>query len=203
MLSFLQKSLIAPPSLWGRIKVAHMIEIVPLGTVDPAAVEILLDAAFGADRLGRTAYAMRVGTQMISNISFAALDTGELLGSLQCWPVGLEDHDGTLTPMTLVGPVAVSPDVQRGGIGKSLMQAMLVAAEREGHDALIMIGDPEYYDRFFGFNAELTQKWELPGPFERRRLLARVARLGGLPGIGRIIPHPSPEHGFASLALSA
>jgi predicted N-acetyltransferase YhbS len=180
-----------------------MIDITPLAHVDPASVEHLLDAAFGADRHGRTAYKMRARVQMVAEMSFAALDKGKLVGTLQSWPVALEGLDGGLTGMTLVGPVAVSPDVQRGGIGKILMQAMLVAAEREGHDALIMIGDPEYYDRFFGFKSDPTQQWDLPGPFERRRLLARVTRVGGLPLVGRVIPHPSPEHGFASLALSA
>jgi predicted N-acetyltransferase YhbS len=37
-----------------------------------------------------------------------------------------------------------------------------------------MIGDPEYYGRFFGFSAAITGGWVLPGPVERHRLLARI-----------------------------
>jgi predicted N-acetyltransferase YhbS len=181
------------------IKVALMIKIVPLGAVDAAAVETLLDAAFGADRRERTAYKLRAGVDALPFLSFAAIEAEQLMGSVQSWPVALEAQDGSLWPMTLVGPVAVSPAVQRGGIGKLLMQAMLGAAEREGHTALIMIGDPEYYERFFGFSAAPTQKWELSGPFERHRLLARITSEGGVPAVGRVIPDPT----FASQPINA
>ncbi len=43
-------------------------------------------------------------------------------------------------------------------------------------DPQVLIGDPEYYGRFFGFAADQTGRWDLPGPFERRRLLARTGR---------------------------
>jgi predicted N-acetyltransferase YhbS len=146
-----------------------MAKIIPLSDVDPIFVEALLDAAFGADRKTRTAYKLRAGTQAISGLSFAYQDD-ILLGTIQCWPVAL---NGT-TPLTLVGPVAVAPEAQGKGVGKALMNIMLAAAESQGHTALVMIGDPEYYGRFFGFKAEPTQGWTLPGPFERTRLLARV-----------------------------
>jgi predicted N-acetyltransferase YhbS len=101
--------------------------------------------------------------------------------------------------MTLVGPVAVVPDGQRGGIGKALMTQLMSAASAQGHDALVMIGDPEYYGRFFGFAADATQQWDLPGPFERHRLLAYVTRAGGVPAAGRVIPDPA----FATEAIPA
>ena len=50
----------------------------------------------------------------------------------------------------------------------------------------MLIGDPEYYGRFFGFSAEATAGWRLPGPVEARRLLARGP---GVPaGTGAIGP---------------
>ena len=81
----------------------------------------------------------------------------------------------------MVGPVAVRPDIQRGGHGRALMARMLEAAESQADSALMMIGDPEYYGRFFDFTAEATGAWDLPGPFERRRLLARAVNGHGLP----------------------
>ena len=121
-----------------------MAEIVPLSRIAPADVEALLDAAFGADRKARTAYRMREGVNAVPALSFAALDDGRLVGTLQSWPVALEAPDGSLAPMTLVGPVAVLPDLQRGGLGRRMMDALVAAAAEEGHDALVMIGDPEY-----------------------------------------------------------
>jgi predicted N-acetyltransferase YhbS len=54
----------------------------------------------------------------------------------------------------------------------------------------VLIGDPEYYARFFDFDAAPANGWTLPGPFEHRRLLVRNPAgvplpLGGLLGPGR------------------
>ncbi|SEK48526.1 Predicted N-acetyltransferase YhbS [Sphingomonas palmae] len=155
-----------------------MIELVPIGDVEPEAVEQLLDRAFGTDRHRRTAYALRSGTVALPRISFAAIHNGSLVGTIQCWPIWFVPDlpDGERVPMTLMGPVAVTPAYQQEGIGRRLMNAALDANEAgmvPGSAALMLIGDPEYYARFFGFSAERTAAWRLPGPVERHRLLAR------------------------------
>ena len=157
--------------------------------IEPQAVEDLLDAAFGADRFGRTAYRIREGVEAVPALSFALVDNGALIGTIQCWPVAHRSPDGVATPLVMVGPVAVRPDLQRGGHGRALMAHMLAAAERKADGALMMIGDPEYYGRFFGFDADATGKWDLPGPFEQRRLLARAVNGHVLPmGAGMVGP---------------
>jgi len=151
-----------------------MLRFVSLADIDAAAVEQLLDRAFGTDRHGRTAYAVREGTAPVAALSFAALDGEALVGTIQCWPVALAGDDGSRATMTMVGPVAVDPPRQQHGIGHALMEHMLAAAERTGASrALMLIGDPEYYGRFFDFTAARTAAWRLPGPVERHRLLAR------------------------------
>ena len=50
--------------------------------------------------------------------------------------------------------------------------ALEMLARAEGREPLVLIGDPEYYGRHFGFIADATTNWELPGPFERRRGIA-------------------------------
>jgi predicted N-acetyltransferase YhbS len=84
--------------------------------------------------------------------------------------------DGRRVPLVLVGPVAVQPDRQRDGIGRRLVAAALA---RVPDSPLMLIGDPEYYGRFFGFTADHTGGWRLPGPVEQHRLLARG---DGVPG---------------------
>lgn len=148
--------------------------IVPLAQADPVAVEALLDAAFGADRRGRTAYRLREGAAPLAHLSFAAFEAGRLVGTLQSWPVQLATGDGAVVPLVLVGPVAVLPARQRGGLGRALMARMLAAWD--GTEPLVLIGDPGYYGRFFGFSAAGTGRWSLPGPVERHRLLARGGR---------------------------
>lgn len=148
-----------------------MVALAPLSDADPAAVETLLDAAFGTDRHARTAYRIRAGMRALPDLSLAAFAGERLVGALQCWPIALHDGRGE-TPLVLVGPVAVDPHHQREGIGRAMMDAML--ARTEAYPPLVLIGDPEYYGRHFGFIADQTANWELPGPFERRRLLART-----------------------------
>ena len=154
------------------------IRIAPLSEIDPLAVETLLDAAFGRDRHARTAYRIRSGMPAIAALSYAALDGDALVGTLQTWPVAID-----ASPLVLVGPVAVAPDRQRSGVGRRLMTALIDAAPAT---PMTMIGDPEYYGRFFGFTADATAQWDVPGPVERHRLLARNTR--GLPARGMLGP---------------
>lgn len=149
-------------------------QIVPIADVPATAVEQLLDRAFGSDRHGRTAYRIRDGMSAIPRLSFAARDDGVLVGTIQCWPCRLAGDDGRDAPLVMLGPVAVDPARQQGGIGRRLTAHALAAAEASGDAAAMMlIGDPEYYGRFFGFTAERTAGWRVPGLVERHRLLAR------------------------------
>lgn len=160
-----------------------------MSEIEPQAVEHLLDEAFGRTRFGRTAYRIRQGMDAVPALSFAAVEDGVLVGTIQCWPVAHHGPDGGATPLVMVGPVAVRPDLQRGGHGRTLMAHMLEAAETQADSALMMIGDPEYYGRFFDFTADATSAWDLPGPYEKRRLLARAVNGHGLPtGPGVIGP---------------
>lgn len=165
-----------------------MITIAPIAKAAPDAVEALLDEAFGADRHGRTAYKLRAGVDAIPALSFAAFEGDALVGTLQSWPIELADMAGGAEPLVLVGPVAVRPDRQRDGIGKRLMQVMLAAADESDAPPLMLIGDPEYYDRLFGFTALATGGWSIPGPVERHRLLARIAPGRRLPRVGALGP---------------
>ena len=127
---------------------------------------------------------MRGSVRPIASLCFAAVEEDRLIGSIQCWPVALTDDDARVHPMVMVGPVAVDPERQQGGIGRELLHHMLGAATAQGLDrAMMLIGDPEYYGRFFGFSAERTADWRLPGPVERHRLLARGPDVPALAGM--------------------
>jgi predicted N-acetyltransferase YhbS len=169
-----------------------LITLVPIVDVPESDVEHLLDAAFGADRHGRTAYRLREGMTVIAGLSFGALENGVLIGSIQCWPIELRVDSDHAAPLILVGPVAVRPDRQRDGIGRMLTAKTLARADAESSDPMMLIGDPEYYDRFFGFRSAPTAAWEVPGPVERSRLLARLRPDQTLPAAGRLEPRRSP-----------
>ncbi len=170
-----------------------MITLVRLDSVDPTMVESLLDRAFGTERFRRTAYTIRGAGEPIAALSFAAIEDGVLVGTIQCWPIALI-RDGTGTPLVMLGPVAVEPTHQGDGIGRQLMTQALDAAAAHGlDDALMLIGDPDYYGRFFGFTADRTAHWSAPGPVERHRLLARGDAVPNTPGmLGERFPETIP-----------
>lgn len=163
--------------------------LIPLDNVDPALIEALLDRAFEPERKQRTAYKLRDGVDWLPGLSFAAIDAEEhLVGTIQCWPVALTDPQGRRHPMILVGPVAVLPEEQGAGYGKALMTAAIGALDPRSPLPQVMIGDPEYYGRFWGFSADPTAGWTLPGPWEPRRLLARCDNPAVLPKEGSLGP---------------
>jgi predicted N-acetyltransferase YhbS len=157
-----------------------MFELMPMSAVKPERIETLLDAAFGKNRRERTAYRLREDSEPIEALSFAITGGEELIASIQCWPVQIAE-----AKLVLVGPVAVDPSRQNEGHGRRLMHALLEAAAKMGDPPMVMIGDPAYYGRF-GFTAEKTAGWQLPGPWEARRLLARNVAGHVLPATGML-----------------
>jgi predicted N-acetyltransferase YhbS len=182
---------------------AETATLIPLEAVDPAMVEEVLDRAFGRDRHARTAYRIREGMDWLPGLSLAALDANDMLvGTIQCWPIGLQTKQGQV-PLVMVGPVAVVPERQGEGFGVGLMTAMIAedarlaagggrsssssAAVGQAGLPQVLIGDAEYYGRW-GFSAGLTGGWRCPGPFEQHRLLARGHGLAAMPVEGMLGP---------------
>jgi predicted N-acetyltransferase YhbS len=166
---------------------AHGAHFAPIEAADLEGIERLLDTAFGAERRRRTAYRLREGVSHEPAASCVALDEhGALVGSLQSWPAALVEADGRATPLWLVGPIAVDPARRGEGIARAMLRRALTAIDASGIPA-VLIGDPEYYGPF-GFAADATGGWSLPGPFERRRLLARLDDGDTLPAEGMLGP---------------
>ncbi|MBH0113574.1 N-acetyltransferase [Novosphingobium sp. YJ-S2-02] len=163
--------------------------IIPLDNVDPVLVEDLLDRAFEPERRQRTAYKVRDGMDWLPALSFAVMDARDMLvGTIQCWPVALTDPEGRAHPMIMVGPVAVLPEQQNLGYGQALMSAAMSGIDDRAPLPQVLIGDPEYYGRFWGFTNAHTGGWDLPGPFEAERLLVRCANPSVLPEAGMLGP---------------
>ena len=107
-----------------------------------------------ADRAAATADEMT--PRQLANLAWALATCRHASAAyFRAMDVRFAGDDGCDVPLVLVGPVAVDPERQQGGIGRALVAASLAAADARG-DALMLIGDPEYYGRFFGFSAEAT-----------------------------------------------
>ncbi|MSU92339.1 GNAT family N-acetyltransferase [Rhodobacteraceae bacterium 2CG4] len=75
---------------------------------------------------------------------------GQLVGHVAFSPASAGDDDEGWFGL---GPVAVLPDRQRGGIGSALIRAGLDRSQASGARGCVLIGSPAYYRRF-GFAAD-------------------------------------------------
>ncbi|HLZ05417.1 MAG TPA: N-acetyltransferase [Bradyrhizobium sp.] len=106
-----------------------------------------------------------------------------LVGTVRLWHVGAGG-----IPALLLGPLAVDSAYRKLGVGAALMDHALAAARARGHRAALLLGDAPYYTRF-GFSADKTGELNLPGAFERERLLGLELVAGALDGAwGMIVP---------------
>jgi len=149
-----------------------------------AAVERLLDFTFGRDRHGKTVYRLREAAEAAPELSFAVEEEGELAATLRFWPVSLPGG----TQALLLGPLAVRPELAGRGIGRALVRHGLVQAKEQGWPAILVVGDPKYYQPF-GFTREAAATLRLPGPVDYQRFQALALAHGALDGLrGTIAP---------------
>lgn len=148
---------------------------------DFGAREALLDRVM-PDRATKPSERLREGRLPAVGLSLVARDGDAVRGSVRLWHVSAGDR-----PALLLGPLAVEQHLRGKGVGAGLMQVALNRAELLGHAAVILVGDPEYYERF-GFTADPTAGLYMPGPVERRRFLGLEFSDGALDGAeGRVM----------------
>ncbi|MGA0596771.1 GNAT family N-acetyltransferase [Enterovirga sp. CN4-39] len=144
---------------------------------DVVARERLLDRCFGDERFAKTCERLREGRLPAVDLALVVEREGEIVATVRLWNVTA----GPGRPALLLGPIAVDPALQGLGIGAKLMRHALARAEELGHDAVILVGDAPYYERF-GFSAEAVAGLWLPGPVERERFLGLELVPGALAG---------------------
>jgi predicted N-acetyltransferase YhbS len=144
---------------------------------DVQARETLLDDAFGEARTRKTSERLREDRLPADGLAFVAAEGKRVIGTARLWHVAV----GGAAPALLLGPVAVAEDCRNRGIGAALVRRALREARRLGHGAVVLVGDAPYYSRF-GFAADKCAGLQLPGPFERHRLLAVELKAGALDG---------------------
>jgi predicted N-acetyltransferase YhbS len=135
---------------------------------DAVARDALLDRAMGPGRRRKASEALRRGRLPAEGLALVArAEDGSLIGSVRLWHVAAGDAG---KPALLLGPLAVLPELAGFGVGSALMRRAVAEAHWRGHQAIVLVGDPDYYVRF-GFSAAPAAGLAMPGPFERHRLL--------------------------------
>lgn len=143
---------------------------------DTSARERLLDGAFGEARFLKTSESLRAGRMPARGLALSAVHNGELVGTVRLWHI-----DAGGRPALLLGPLAVAQTHRSLGVGGVLMREAIARAAALGHEAIILVGDAPYYERF-GFSTAPTRDLDMPGPVERARFLALDLVPGALSG---------------------
>jgi len=130
---------------------------------DAALIEALLDRAFGPGRFAKSSERVREFANFAPEMSFCAWMDGKLAGVVRMWRVNVGE-----TPVVFLGPLAVEPGLQSTGVGGKLVGQACAAAEAAGEAAVLLVGDPPYFQRFGFVNAPAAI---MPGPVDQRRVL--------------------------------
>jgi len=121
----------------------------------------------------------------------AGLD-GQVVGHILFTEVAIEDAEPWPRALGLA-PLAVLSEFQRKGVGSALMRRSLERCRDLGHDAIVVLGHPEYYPKF-GFlpanRYRLRCEYEVPEDV----FMALELRAGALQGIRGLVRY-QPEFG--------
>jgi predicted N-acetyltransferase YhbS len=150
---------------------------------DAAAVNALIDAAFGPGRYAKAAERLREDNHLLADLSFTAHAGGDLAGTVRMWPIHVGDR-----PVIFLGPIAVEPSWRSRGLGAALVRKACEATQAAGHDLILLVGDPPFFGPL-GFSMVPQGRVTMPGPVDPRRLLARALISGadaGLEGVARV-----------------
>lgn len=153
---------------------------------DAAAVEDLIERAFGPGRFAKTAERLREGNRPRLDLSVCAWLDDRIVGAARQWPILIGD-----TATVFLGPFAVESDVRRRGLGATLIDQASEAALAAGERMILLVGDEPYFGPL-GFEPVPRGRIVLPGPVNPARVLWKPLVPGAFEGVGGAVRIP-PE----------
>ncbi|GAA5530207.1 N-acetyltransferase Eis [Herpetosiphon gulosus] len=164
-----------------------MIQIRPETNADLAAITSINQAAFGRIDEADSVNTLRQASTTISLV--AELDA-QIVGHILFSPVQYDQAPSRIKIWGL-GPLAVLPSHQRTGIGAALVKAGLEACRQAAIQALVVLGDPAYYQRF-GFRPAASWHLRCHYPVPAEVFMAMELVVGTLVDLdGTISYHPA------------
>lgn len=128
---------------------------------DIAAIRELVTVAFDRKSEAELIEAIRNSPNFIPQLSIVAKENGHVVGHILFSPIVIEAQTKTF-PALALAPLAVTPIRQRQGIGSQLVKVGLSKCRELNHCIIVVLGDPQYYQRF-GF--QTASKFAIQAPF--------------------------------------
>ncbi|HBM16754.1 MAG TPA: GNAT family N-acetyltransferase [Lentisphaeria bacterium] len=104
---------------------------------------------------------IRKSTSCIQELDLMAVDKEKIIGHLISTKAKVIFSENNEKEILCMGPISVSPDLQKKGIGSKLIVSSVLIAKEMGYKGMILFGNPDYYHRFGFRNAkefEITTK---------------------------------------------
>jgi len=139
-----------------------MLHIKPEKAEDIDIISEINRQAFGGETESDLITSIRASENFIPELSLVAELDDRLVGHILFSVISIQQSDGDHPALSLA-PMAVLPSHQGQGIGSALVLRGVKECRRLGHEAVIVVGHPEYYPRF-GF--EPARKFGLSMEFD-------------------------------------
>lgn len=88
---------------------------------------------------------MRSHEDFLTELDFVIEEDGEIVGNIMYTKAKLVDEKGQEKEILTFGPLCVSPQCQRKGYGKKLMEHSFDAAVKLEYDTIVVFGSPSNY----------------------------------------------------------
>ncbi|MDH3525969.1 MAG: N-acetyltransferase [Gammaproteobacteria bacterium] len=167
----------------------HEITVRPETSEDVRAIDVVHISAFGGEAEARLISALRAAASYNRELSLVAELNGRIVGHVLLTRVPVR-KDGEEKIVLALGPMSVVPSQSHRGIGSVLIKASVELAREKGYGAIIVVGYPEYYQRFGFLPAkDIKVTCNLPAPADALTGMEIVE--GNLAGGGHV-EYPEP-----------
>jgi len=153
---------------------------------DYTGIDEVTESAFNQKNEVELVRTLRTTEKYNPHLSLVALTDIELVGHILFYPVKIGAEE-TL----ILAPMSVKPSYQKMGVGGKLIQEGFKKAVEQGYDSIIVVGHPEYYQKF-GF--EKASKWGIKLPFDvpDEAFMAIELKENSLQGKEGVVELPKP-----------
>ena len=105
---------------------------------------------------------LRKSNEFIKELSLIAEDNNKIVGHILLTKAFIKNNNRECETLALA-PLAVLPDYQNRGIGKSLINMSIEKAREMGYKSIVVLGHENYYPKF-GFKK--TSDYGIKAPFD-------------------------------------
>ncbi len=88
---------------------------------------------------------MRAHPDFIPELDFISELDGKVIGNIMYTKAKLTDEQGNQKEILTFGPISITPECQRQGYGKKLMEYSFAKAVSMGYDVIVIFGSPANY----------------------------------------------------------